>query len=176
MSNPSCRGFHELWQLHSARVCLLTSSMAHNCTSSRYCVGLPHLCIQCIIGPTSDVGIRPIWTVLSSHCHFVICIVYFAIRLGIKCCTSSTFSAEYVSLCILTANLNRTLAKVKKKQSHSLQPSISMSESSSTMCASDFVSQHRLIVATSRVPSNCDWSKFWFVKHIQHSGSDPGLL
>jgi len=116
MSNPSCRGFHELWQLHSARVCLLTSSMAHNCTSSRYCVGLPHLCIQCIIGPTSDVGIRPIWTVLSSHCHFVICIVYFAIRLGIKCCTSSTFSAEYVSLCILTANLNRTLAKVKKNK------------------------------------------------------------
>jgi len=76
----------------------------------------------------------------------------------------------------LDGKFESNISQSQKKQSHSLQPSISMSESSSTMCASDFVSQHRLIVATSRVPSNCDWSKFWFVKHIQHSGSDPGLL
>ena len=45
---------------------------------------------------------------------------------------------------------------------------------SATMCVSDFVTQHRLIVAASRVPSNCDWSKFWFVTRIQRSGLDPG--
>ena len=50
-----------------------------------------------------------------------------------------------------------------------------MSVSSSIMCAFDFVTQHRLIVATSLVPSNGDWSRLWYVTHIQHSGFDPGI-
>ena len=58
---------------------------------------------------------------------------------------------------------------------HLLQPNISMSVSFSIMCAFDFVIQHRLIVATSSVPSIGDWSMLWSVTHIQHSGFDPGI-
>jgi len=56
-----------------------------------------------------------------------------------------------------------------------LQPSILMSVSSSIMCNFDFVTHHRLFVATSSVPSNGDWSRLWSVTHIQHSGFDPGF-
>jgi len=69
-----------------------------------------------------------------------------------------TLSAEYVSLCtcFLTTNLNRTLWVIHYSQASQCQ------EVHVTCMLSDFVIQHRLIAATSRVSSNCDWSKFRF--------------